>query len=89
MTQHETAAGEISVLSGGPDVRIVGSLHFPTQVLKIGGGGDFANLSPYMPMIAHSFMITGNGVFTVQVDLDAVGYVDQLPFAAAGVVLIE
>jgi Flp pilus assembly protein TadG len=90
MTQHpESSVLETSTLSGGPDVRIVGSLHFPTQVLSIAGGGDFANISPYMPMIAHSFIITGNGLMTVQVDLDATGYEDQLAYAEDGVILIE
>jgi Flp pilus assembly protein TadG len=90
MTQHAASSvGEVSTLSGGPDVRIVGSLHFPTQPLEIAGGADFANISPYMPMIAHSFIVTGNGVMTVQVDLDATGYEDQLAHAADGVILIE
>jgi len=84
-----SSVGETSILSGGPDVRIVGSLHFPTQILKIAGGGDFANISPYMPMIASSFIVTGNGVMTVQVDMDAAGYQDQLAHAADGVILIE
>jgi hypothetical protein len=88
MTQDEhSSIGETSTLSGGPDVRIVGSLHFPTQTLEIAGGGDFANISPYMPMIASDFIVTGNGVMSVEVDLDAVGYEDQLAHAAAGVIL--
>jgi hypothetical protein len=90
MSQHAgSSVGEISTLSGGPNVRIVGSLHFPTQPLKIAGGGDFANISPYMPMIAHSFIVTGNGVMTVQVDLDAAGYEEHLAYAEQGVILIE
>ena len=90
MTQDPNSSVlETSTLSGGPDVRIVGSLHFPTQILEIAGGGDFANISPYMPMIAHSFIVTGNGTMTVQVDLDATGYPDMLAYAEDGVRLIE
>jgi hypothetical protein len=90
MTQDPNSSQlETSTLSGGPNVRIVGSLHFPTQILEIAGGGDFANISPYMPMIAHSFIVTGNGTMTVQVDLDATGYPDMLAYAEDGVRLIE
>lgn len=88
--QHwASSVGETSILSGGPNVRVVGSVYLPTQALQVAGGGDFATISPYMPMIAARFIISGNGLMTVQVDHEAAGYEDQLVHIAGGVLLLR
>lgn len=80
--QHAgSSAGTTSTLAGGPDVRVVGSLYFPTQTLDLRGGSDYAALSSYMPMVADRFIIRGNAEMTVEVDLvaaAAVGYDNAL-----------
>lgn len=67
----DASEGLVSTLAGGPDIRIVGSLYYPTQTLDLRGGADYSALSPYMPMVADRFIIRGNAELKVEVDLTA------------------
>jgi Flp pilus assembly protein TadG len=90
MAQHfASSVGLTSSLAGGPGIRIVGSLYFPTQILDMKGGADYAGVSPYMPLVADQIIMRGNSLITVEVDLTLAGYEDVLAKMGEGVRLIE
>lgn len=89
-SQHKgSSIGLTSSVEGGGSVRIVGSLHFPSQTLDIRGGADFAAISPYIAMVADKFILRGNAVITVQVDHEEAGFEDTLAHAEGDVRLVE
>ena len=91
MAQHSgSSVGLTSTLAGGPGIRLVGSLYFPTQILDLRGGADYAQVSPYMPIVADQIIVRGNSLITVEVDLEAAAeYEDVLARMGEAVRLIE
>jgi hypothetical protein len=90
IAQHAgSSVGLTSSLAGGADIRLVGSLYFPTQILDMRGGADYAAISPYMPIVADRIFLRGNSLITVEVDMEAAGYDDVLARLDEGVRLIE
>jgi hypothetical protein len=90
MAQHAgSSVGLISTLAGGASMRLVGSLYFPTQILDMAGGADYAAVSAYMPIVADQIVLRGNAMITVEVDLTLTGYEDVLARMGEGVRLIE
>jgi Flp pilus assembly protein TadG len=88
--QHSAASpGFENNLNGGADTRIVGAGYFPTQVLKVGGSGNFGVLSPMMTFVADKIYLHGNAQMTLKVDAAAAGLPDTVPRAYGGVRLIQ
>ena len=88
--QHAgSSPGQSSVVAGGGVVRIVGMAYFPTQVVDIRGESDFNIESPYMAIVADSFRIRGNGMFTVRANPELAGYEDQMARVMDGARLIK
>ena len=90
MAQHAgSSVGLTSSLAGGASMRLIGSLYFPTQILDMRGGADYAAVSPYMPIVADQIVLRGNALITVEVDMELAGYEDVLARLGEGVRLIE
>ena len=52
--------GEISIIKGSADIRIVGTVYFPTQDLFVGGLGLMGANSPAMAFIANNMTFTSD-----------------------------
>jgi Flp pilus assembly protein TadG len=88
--QHQEASpGFENNLNGGANTRIVGAGYFPTQVLRVGGSGNFGVNSPMMPFVADKIYLHGSAQMTLKVDAAAAGMPDTVPRAYGGVRLSE
>ncbi|MBI1383660.1 MAG: hypothetical protein GC150_01935 [Rhizobiales bacterium] len=83
----ESSDDETSVINGGGDITMVGTIYLPGQTVFITGGGSFGINSPLMPIIADSFMIRGNGVF--QIDMDQANMDVTLPMTNDGSIVLN
>ena len=63
-------AGLTSLIKGGADIRLVGTMYFPTQNLFVGGIGTMGASSPAMAFIANNITFTSD-VSEVVSELDA------------------
>ena len=88
--QHPAASpGFENNIIGGADTRIVGAGYFPTQVLKIGGSGNFGARSAMMMFVADKIQLNGSAQLVLQADAAAAGMPDTMPRAYGGVRLSQ
>jgi hypothetical protein len=88
--QHPAASPDFeNNINGGADTRIIGAGYFPTQVLKVGGSGNFGVRSPMMTFVADKIYLHGSAHMTLQADAVAAGLPDTVSRAYAGVRLSQ
>ncbi len=57
---RNSSAGETSIIKGGVNMKLVGTMYFPTQNLFIGGYGTMGASSPAMAFIANNITFTSD-----------------------------
>ena len=83
----ESNPGEVNTINGGGSIKMVGTLYFPTQGIRINGNGMLGINSPMMPIIADHFIVNGNGIF--EVDVDEANMDIELPMTNDGAVVMN
>lgn len=88
-----SSIGLTSTIQGGGSVNIVGTWYFPTQIVRLTGGGEIGLKSEQTAMIADSFIFTGNGTTALDVEFDsnfdAAGYSNSSLGIGAGARLVR
>ena len=89
---NATPKDDESILIGGGNLELTGTIYLPLHELTITGNGDISANSPQFAIIAKTISLEGNGQLNINMDTDyeAAGY-DELPGVVSypGVTLIE
>lgn len=80
-----SSVGVTSTIQGGGEIKIVGTWYFPTQIVRLTGGGEIGLKSEQTAMIADSFVFTGNGATTLDVDFNSDYYAAGFSHGALGI----
>ncbi len=82
-----TGSGNTSIIKGGLNMRLVGTVYFPTQNLFVGGIGEMGASSPALAFIANNITFTSDiekAVTENEANILALkGYLEMAVFAAA------
>jgi len=65
--------GATNLIAGGADIRLVGALYFPTQILNVTSTSSFGANSPLMPLIAWRIDFSGDSDTTIRFDPSLLG----------------
>jgi Flp pilus assembly protein TadG len=65
--------GATNLIAGGADIKLVGALYFPTQILNVTSTSSFGANSPLMPLIAWRIDFSGNSDTTIRFDPSLLG----------------
>lgn len=65
--------GETNLIAGGADIKLVGALYFPTQILSVTSTSSFGANSPLMPLIAWRIDFSGTSDTTIRFDPSLLG----------------
>jgi len=65
--------GATNLIAGGADIRLVGALYFPTQILNVTSTSSFGANSPLMPLIAWRIDFSGTSDTTIRFDPSLLG----------------
>lgn len=79
--------GGTSIITGGGDIRFVGTIYLPTQTLSLQGNGEIGADSPAWSMVAARFTMQGNPEIHIRSDFEDAGYGEPLVKSFGGVVL--
>jgi hypothetical protein len=88
LVQDRTSnAGGTSKVNGNATTLLKGAIYAPTQTVRLNGSGTFGQLSPFMPVIADTVVITGNA--TAKADATKVPLIAPLPHVDSAAQLVE
>ena len=65
--------GATNLIACGADIRLVGALYFPTQILNVTSTSSFGANSPLMPLIAWRIDFSGDSDTTIRFDPSLLG----------------
>ena len=83
--------GQTAVMSGGGDLYYEGIIYFPTQNVRVSGGGSTTTTSPFTAYIGNTFNYSGGSTLNINVDRTKtqVAVPSALYPEGGGVVLVE
>lgn len=79
--------GGTSIVTGGGNIKFVGTLYVPTQILSLQGNGEIGANSPAWSMVASRFTLQGNPEIHIKSDFANAGYGGPMVRSAGGAVL--
>jgi hypothetical protein len=79
--------GGTNKINGNATTMLKGAIYAPTQTIRLNGTGTFGQLSPFMPTIADTIVITGNA--TAKADATNIPLVAPLPHIEMAARLVE
>jgi Flp pilus assembly protein TadG len=65
--------GATNLIAGGADIKLVGAIYFPTQILSVTSTSSFGANSPFMPLIAWQIDFSGTSDTTIRFDPSLLG----------------
>lgn len=89
--KHDASPGETAIMSGGGDLYYEGIVYFPTQNIRVSGGGSTTTTSPFTAYIGNTFNYSGGSTLNINVDRmrTSVPVPSALYPETGGVVLVE
>ena len=89
--KSDASPGEIAVMSGGGKLYYEGIIYFPTQNIRVSGGGSTTTTSPFTAYIGNTFNYSGGSILNINVDRSGTNV--PVPLAlypeTGGVTLVE